>query len=244
MHRIAPVLAAAALPAAALAGTTTVFDADFEAFTLGAPSPTGPAADRPVSIEPTVDAAIESAATVAGPALSSGQFLRAVELTAPEAPSFRFDRGLGFDSGQVNIAFDLLLETEEEYRIGFRPTGSSAGSLLNILISEDVLRFQTGAGSELLFITIGEALRFEIDIDLDTQLVNASINGDSVVTDLATNNNEFGRINFGFAFSDNDPARATGAFQLDNLFVTQVPTPATAGLFTAAGLVAARRRRA
>jgi len=243
MHRPIALAAFPLTTAAALAGTTTVFDADFEAFTLGSPPPLAAAADRPESIEPAAITTVENNATIAGPALSSGNFLRVVEDTAPEAPNLRFDRGLGFNAGVVNIAFDLLIEVEENYSFNFRPTGNSAGQLLNMGTDGNTLNFTAGGSTQSADITSGAALRIGIEIDLDARLINATVNGVDVVTDLATDDNEFGSINFGFAFSNDDPTRANGAFQLDNLLVTQIPAPGTAGLLAAAGLAAVRRRR-
>ncbi|MEM7756473.1 MAG: hypothetical protein AAF297_12680 [Planctomycetota bacterium] len=243
MHRFTALAVVPAVTAASLAGTTTVFDADFEAFTVGSPPPIGAASDRPFSIEPAAITTIENAGSITGPALNTGNFMRIAERAASEAPNLLFDRGVGFNSGVVNIAFDLLLEVDENYSFNFRNTGNSAGSLLNMDIIFGTLVFQTADGQQASTAVSGERLAFEIEIDLDAQLINASVNDIDVVTNLSTQDNEFGRLTFGFGFSGDNPDNANGVLQLDNLFVTQVPTPTTLGVLAAAGLIAPRRRR-
>ena len=52
-----------------------IFNADFEAFTVGSPTPTGALPDRPYSIDTNLDCLVQNSGTVAGPTLMSGNFL-------------------------------------------------------------------------------------------------------------------------------------------------------------------------
>jgi hypothetical protein len=228
-----------------------IIDADFEAFALGSPPPTGPLPDRPFQIEPNLVVTVENSGTVPGPALSSGNFLRMGERPG-EAPNLDFDVGQSFDTGVLRVGMDLLFENLENYNVYFRngvgsglPPNSQSIATVGFGESGDV-RFVSLGGAWSTTYTTGSAIRLEAMFDMNNDRWNAFLNGVQIVSDETIMDGYLGRIGVGFEFTSFEPGPGfDGMMQLDNVVMEQVPEPGMLGLLGMglAGVAALRRRR-
>jgi hypothetical protein len=238
----------------ALAPTTQavpIFNADFEAFTVGSPPPTGALPDRPYSIDANLDVLVQNAGTVAGPTLTSGNFLHMGE-NPGEAPDLHFDVGTSFSNGIYTVSMDLLFENLDNYHVYFR-NGMGSGlapasqTIANIRFGQTGnVSLQSLGGTSSSTYAIGTAIHLETVFDLDADTWDAYLNGTQVVSNQGIMDGYLGMVAVGFDYTSSSPGPGfDGMMQLDNVKMEPIPEPATIALFTlgAMGLYGRARRR-
>ncbi|MCB2005376.1 MAG: PEP-CTERM sorting domain-containing protein [Rhodoferax sp.] len=248
MRTVATVAALALSSSAAQA--LLIYDADNEGFTVGNPPPLTGAPDAPTTVDPNLVLTVQDGGTVATPNLGPDRFLRLTE-TAGEAPDFRYDAGTSYTSGIISMSMDLLFETDDAYHVYFRESLTSAVSVANIMFQAGGTGSvtTTGGNSNFTYVT-GLAYQLVAMLNLDTELMDVSLNGTPIASALAIDD-VFGAAIIGFEFSGSSPTRADldGAMQVDNfrMSVNTVPEPGMASLLLLAGagglFASAHRRR-
>ncbi len=236
-----------------LAQGQTLFHADFEGMTLGAPPPQLANQTHPAWIDLNLTATVEDSSTVTAPTLLTGQFCR-LDGDAGEAPDMGFDRGVSWSSGLVEMSVDVLFESLGQYHIYLREgsaVGGAAERVFDLVTATDgsgaIETLAHGSGDSIFTpfsYAAGELINYRAVFDLDADTVDIWANGAQLADDVEIlDDASIGLFIIGFEFAGFTGDGPIGVMQYDNLVVRRVPTPGTLALFAASALVLGRRRR-
>ena len=165
---------------------------------------------------------VENLATVSVEALTTGNFLRIVDMDdyAGYGASFDF-YDHSYNSGCVRVSWDVLFEDYDYFTFYYRnghaddPEHPAKSSIANIYTAGDLLYFQ--ANDKIVFrtpYTPKELIHFDTFLDLDNNRWAVMMNGDLLFEDAEIIDAPFGAFIPGYG---HDQGYMDGAMQVDNI---------------------------
>lgn len=246
------VIAVVGVGTSMVAHAAVIYNADFEAQTVGMALPTGLPPGLPSQIDPNLTATVENAVSISPQAALPTRFARLSE-SAGEAPDLQFDSGVSFTSGTVTVSMDLLFESLESYHVYFREGSGVGGAAVNmadiVTQSDGTVRFESNGGVVAnATYAIDTAIHLEAIFNLDANTWDAMWDGVLVVDDAPIFDDALGLVIIGFEFSGFDAGpNQDGVMQFDNyrFETTEVAEPSMLGILGLGlvGLGLARRRK-